>query len=247
MKKRLIFIVLLLVMAHPVDAESPLDSDSDGLPDAQEISIYHTDPFNSDSDGDGYTDGEEIKHGFSPYNKIIGVRLDKNDQDKDGLNDAIELLLHSNPILADTDGDGINDGSALSKGIDPSDSKKLLEKRIIVDTKKQELRYYIGAFQLGAFKVSTGKKAMPTPKGEFKIINKLVKAWSKKYGLWMPYWMGLKDGSFGLHELPEWPNGYKEGANHLGKPVSHGCIRLGVGPAKKLYEWASIGTKVKIN
>ena len=53
----------------------------------------------------------------------------------------------------------------------------------------------------------------------------------KAYGLWMPFWLGLDRGRIGIHELPVWPSGYREGEDHLGKAVSHGCIRLGVGSA----------------
>ena len=51
----------------------------------------------------------------------------------------------------------------------------------------------------------------------------------------------------GIHELPEWPNGYKEGEAHLGTKASHGCVRLGVGPAEYLYNIAPLGTKVIIH
>ena len=88
---------------------------------------------------------------------------------------------------------------------------------------------------------------MPTPTGKFKIINKQEKAWSKKYGLWMPYWLGLNANGIGIHELPIWPNGYREGENHLGRAVSHGCIRLGLGAASYIYNRVSIGTLVLIN
>ena len=95
--------------------------------------------------------------------------------------------------------------------------------------------------------VSTGKRGMETPQGQFSLRNKASRVWSKKYGLFMPYWMAVaSDGSFGIHELPEWPGGYKEGANHLGTPVSHGCIRLGVGSAKTIYDWAEVGTAIII-
>lgn len=98
-----------------------------------------------------------------------------------------------------------------------------------------------------AFLISSGKRGMDTPKIETKIYNKFPRAFSKEYGLFMPNWMALvADGKFGIHELPEWPGGYKEGANHLGIPVSHGCVRLGVGPAEKVYNFASIGTPVVI-
>jgi len=95
--------------------------------------------------------------------------------------------------------------------------------------------------------ISSGKRGMETTKGQFAIKNKAARVWSKRYGLYMPYWMAVaSDGSFGIHELPEWPGGYKEGANHLGIPVSHGCIRLGVGPAKQTFEWTDVGTPVII-
>jgi hypothetical protein len=100
---------------------------------------------------------------------------------------------------------------------------------------------------LDAFMISSGKRGMETTKGETKIYNKFPRAYSKAYGLFMPYWMALApSGKFGIHELPEWPSGYKEGAAHLGIPVSHGCVRLGVGAAEKVYNWAEIGTPVVI-
>jgi len=50
-----------------------------------------------------------------------------------------------------------------------------------------------------------------------------------------------------IHELPYWPNGYREGENHLGVKVSHGCVRLGIGPAKYVFDWAEIGTPVYVH
>lgn len=99
-----------------------------------------------------------------------------------------------------------------------------------------------------SYLVSSGKRGMDTPQGEFAVVNKALRPWSKTYGLYMPYWMAFtSDGKYGIHELPEWPGGYKEGANHLGHPVSHGCIRLGVGNAKRVYEWADTGTVIYIH
>ncbi|MFA5986617.1 MAG: L,D-transpeptidase family protein [Parcubacteria group bacterium] len=98
---------------------------------------------------------------------------------------------------------------------------------------------------IDSYLISSGKAGMPTPKGTHRVYNKNPRPWSKQYGLYMPFWMAITgDGKYGIHELPEWPGGYKEGQNHLGIPVSHGCMRLGVGPAKKVYDWADIGTPV---
>jgi hypothetical protein len=177
------------------------------------------------------------------------VDLQKIDSDQDGMSDWKELFFYkTDPYRADTDGDGFGDMMEIENGYSPHDRNPGIKfvKRIEVDTKKQELSYYFDNKKISTFKVSTGKPSMPTPKGNFKIKNKYDRAWSKKYGLWMPFWMGLGTGSFGFHELPEWPNGYKEGRDHLGKAVSHGCIRLGIGQAELLYRWADVGTPVAI-
>lgn len=46
-------------------AERVVDTDDDGLPDAQE-KVYGSDPNNPDTDGDGYEDGHEVRFGYSP-------------------------------------------------------------------------------------------------------------------------------------------------------------------------------------
>lgn len=117
---------------------------------------------------------------------------------------------------------------------------------IDVNLTEQKLRLVESSKLMAEYPVSTGKWSTPTPVGTRYIENKIERAWSKEYGLYMPWWNSL-GGGYGIHELPEWPNGYKEGAGHLGTPVSHGCIRLGVGPAKEVYDWAPVGTPVYIH
>lgn len=50
----------------PIAPSTALDSDSDGLTDIQETTIYKTDPFNADTDGDSFLDGNEVKSGYNP-------------------------------------------------------------------------------------------------------------------------------------------------------------------------------------
>lgn len=167
------------------------------------------------------------------------------DSDKDGLVDYLEVLFGTDPNNPDTDGDGYVDGLEVAMGYDPLNPLPVkLEKTILIDTKKQELYQQLKGITIRTHTVSTGKPSMPTPKGEFTIANKIPRAWSKAYGLWMPFWMGFKNTRVGIHELPEWPNGYKEGSNHLGQAVSHGCIRLAPVAAKIVYDWTEVGTKV---
>lgn len=174
--------------------------------------------------------------------------VDKNkDSDQDGLADYWEQKFGTDPTNQDSDGDGYKDGREVDQGYDPlASSTKRLPQKIVINLKTQKLDYFVGGQLWREYTVSTGKAAMPTPKGNFRIFNKSLKAWSKNYGLWMPYWLGLDHGEFGIHELPVWPGGYREGASHLGKPVSHGCIRLGIGPAQYLYERVGTGTPVVI-
>ncbi|MDD2766952.1 MAG: L,D-transpeptidase family protein [Candidatus Moranbacteria bacterium] len=125
--------------------------------------------------------------------------------------------------------------------------KKTTGKYIDISLASQTMTLFENGQTIDVYIVSSGKRGMDTPTGEFSIHNKSDRPWSKKYGLYMPYWMAfVPSGLFGIHELPEWPGGYKEGANHLGTPVSHGCVRLGVGPAKRVFEWADVGTPVII-
>lgn len=120
-------------------------------------------------------------------------------------------------------------------------------KYIDVNLSTQIMTVFENGKVLDSFLISSGKRGMDTPKGEHQIYNKHPRPWSKKYGLFMPYWMAITpSGQFGIHELPEWPGGYKEGQNHLGIPVSHGCMRLGVGPAGFVYDWAEVGTPVLV-
>jgi lipoprotein-anchoring transpeptidase ErfK/SrfK len=121
-------------------------------------------------------------------------------------------------------------------------------KYIDVSLKYQVMVIFEDGRALNSYRISSGKRGLETPTGQFKIENKSPRAWSGKYGLFMPNWMAiLPSGKVGIHELPVWPGGYQEGASHLGIPVSHGCIRLGSEPAKRVYAWAEIGTPVVVH
>lgn len=51
--------------AAQTDPVNP-DSDSDGLFDGEEVRTYQTDPRNPDSDNDKYPDGQEVRNGYNP-------------------------------------------------------------------------------------------------------------------------------------------------------------------------------------
>lgn len=120
-------------------------------------------------------------------------------------------------------------------------------KYIDVNLTEQMLYTLEGDKLVASYRVSTGKWSMPTPVGDFVINNKDPRAYSAQYDLYMPYWMAFIGSSHGIHELPETSSGRKEGESSLGVPVSHGCIRLGVGAAGEVYNWAEVGTPVFVH
>ena len=169
------------------------------------------------------------------------------DSDNDGVSDDLEIKFGTDKDNPDSDNDGYKDSLEIDWGYNPtSTSTAKLAQKVEVDLKNQKLYYLVSGNRWKEFKISSGKKSMPTPKGDFKITSKSKKAWSKTYGLWMPNWLGLNTKGIGIHELPIWPNGYREGENHLGTPVSHGCVRLGVKEAPYLFDRLGVGTNVKI-
>jgi len=119
-------------------------------------------------------------------------------------------------------------------------------KYIHIDLSSQTLFIFQDGKELGAYKISSGKRGMTTPLGSFKVLLKARRPFSKEHSLFMPWFIGFTRNGHGIHELPEWRGGLKEGANHLGIPVSHGCVRLGIGPAKKVYDFAEKGTPIII-
>jgi len=101
------------------------DTDSDGLPDSFEFKtlIPHAMPNSLDTDGDGQPDGAEDSDSDGLDNTTelhAGTDPLLADSDEDGLNDAMEVQDPSlDPLSADSDGDGLGDASELRLGSDP--------------------------------------------------------------------------------------------------------------------------------
>jgi len=118
------------------------------------------------------------------------------------------------------------------------------QKEIWIDLGAQKLYMLEDGEILASMITSTGRPGMETPSGDFMIKSKEKNHWSNTYKLWMPYAMSFTSVGHYLHALPRWPSGYEEGRDHLGRRVSHGCVR--VAEPELLFNWASVGTKIKI-
>ncbi len=136
-----------------------------------------------------------------------------------------------------------------STTVDPQEGSTPCEgegRCIKINLTKQRMYLYEGQTFVNSFRVSTGKWSTPTPIGTFAIHNKIEVANSREYNLKMPKWNAITaNGKYGIHGLPYRGN-WVEGQNHIGTPVSHGCIRLGKGNDQLVFEWAPIGTPVSI-
>lgn len=115
------------------------DEDRDGLTLIQEYQ-YLTDPFDPDSDKDNYTDGEEVRKGYSPtgngrmdvnrdllpdvwevqYGLDLAQKNYNGDPDHDGLPNYAEYAHGTNPTEDDTDRDNYGDAEEIRNGYDPA-------------------------------------------------------------------------------------------------------------------------------
>ena len=89
-----------------------IDSDADGLPDAREVYVYHTNPNGTDTDGDGMPDGWEVSYGLNPVTSDAA-----GDVNSDNLSNLAEYQNNTKPNDADTDDDGLPDGWEFAYGL----------------------------------------------------------------------------------------------------------------------------------
>jgi lipoprotein-anchoring transpeptidase ErfK/SrfK len=108
--------------------------------------------------------------------------------------------------------------------------------RIVVDLLTQMAYVYRGDKLVGATTISSAKKGMVTPLGFWSILEKRPFYRSKKYeNAPMPFMQRIDGYGIAFH-----------GGNNPGYPASHGCIRLPMKFAEKLYGLTKIGSKVII-
>jgi lipoprotein-anchoring transpeptidase ErfK/SrfK len=124
----------------------------------------------------------------------------------------------------------------LASAIGTASAYPSTDRHIVVNLKEQKLYSYRGDQVTFTTNLSTGRKGMPTPRGEYHVSEKDVHHTSSIYGSSMPYFMRLSGEPFGIHY------GYNPGY-----PASHGCIRVGsLKDAAFLFQLTPEGTHVTI-
>ena len=108
--------------------------------------------------------------------------------------------------------------------------------RVVISLSDQLAYLYRGDTLMAVAAVSSGRDSKPTPTGIFSVLDKKPFYRSKKYdNAPMPWMQRIDQYGVALH------GGYNPGV-----PASHGCVRLPVAFAKKLYDVTGVGTPVYI-
>ena len=108
--------------------------------------------------------------------------------------------------------------------------------RIVVNIAEQRAYVYRGSALVAATTVSTGRDGKDTPSGNFTVLQKQVDHRSTLYNSApMPFMQRLTWDGVAIHA----------GMNP-GFPASHGCVRVPLAFAKKLYGITTVGTQVTV-
>jgi lipoprotein-anchoring transpeptidase ErfK/SrfK len=120
----------------------------------------------------------------------------------------------------------------------------------------QQLVAYQDGCPVMAMPVTTGRPALPTDRGTFRIFYKtpwyhMISPWPEGSGFyypptWVQYAMEfVGDGTF-IHSADWQPDDSYGPGSQYGPYASHGCIHVQDGPLVKLYAWAQVGATVHV-
>jgi lipoprotein-anchoring transpeptidase ErfK/SrfK len=121
------------------------------------------------------------------------------------------------------------------------------QRRVVISLEDRKLALMEDGKVLKVFDVAVGKSATPSPRGEFRVANRVQKPTYYHSGQVIPdgpqnpvgtRWVGLNQKGYGIH-----------GTNApalIGKAVSHGCIRMSNHDIEELFELLRAGDTVVI-
>jgi hypothetical protein len=127
------------------------------------------------------------------------------------------------------------------------------ERRLEIDLATQTMYAKYEDLVVWEMPISSGAYATPTPPGNYNIFQKQeLRIGGAPPHYRMPWWQFWDKRGYGIHELPYLGdnNGgefWREAQDHIGIPVSHGCIRTLPGDAETLYQFTIIGTPLWVH
>ena len=108
--------------------------------------------------------------------------------------------------------------------------------KVVIDLKTQLMYVYRGERLVGVSTISSGKKGKETQLGFWSVLTKKRKGFSRKYdNAPMPFMQMYDSKGLAFH-----------GGALPGYPASHGCVRLPLKFAERLFGMTKVGTKVVI-
>jgi hypothetical protein len=114
--------------------------------------------------------------------------------------------------------------------------------RIKVDLNSQTMQVTTPDGDVRNWPISSGRTGFKTIRGQFKPYALKTYHWSRKYGGHMPHAIFFK-GGFAIHGTTD--------LKRLGRPASHGCIRLHPAHARELFQMVKAhgqgSTRIAIN
>ena len=106
--------------------------------------------------------------------------------------------------------------------------------KVVIDLLTQRFYVYRGENLVGVSTISSGKKGKETPLGLWAVMLKKKQGYSRKYdNAPMPYMQMYDPMGIAFHAGP-----------NPGYPASHGCVRLPLKFAERLFGMTKMGTKV---
>jgi lipoprotein-anchoring transpeptidase ErfK/SrfK len=107
---------------------------------------------------------------------------------------------------------------------------------IIVNLRRQRLFVFRGDEVIASTRVSTGRRAYPTPRGTFPILEKQAEHYSNLYNYAPMHYM----------QRLTWDGVTLHAGRATGRPRSHGCVVMPTRFARALFAVTRIGTRVVV-
>lgn len=121
------------------------------------------------------------------------------------------------------------------------------DRRIVISIPDRKIMLVEDGHVRKVYDIAVGKPSTPSPEGEFRIVNRIVKPTWYTSGKVVPpgpknplgtRWLGLSAPGYGIHgtNIP----------SSIGKAASHGCIRMRNRDVEELFRLVDVGDTVEL-